>query len=299
MRIPGRLKPSYIYSSLSPTNINHQLKRAYYWRKTNAPFISQDGFASICDAVVNPPRLRGLTSDWKSIREAKVLFCNGLDLHNLLEEESNKLKVEILISGNSDFEVHDLPNRLPKNLRRIYLQNSYISDSKSIFTLPIGTESIRWAKNGLPALLTEPDEKREIINKILVGPFGNTHSERNQLVAALSESDGAWDLLTERISPIELAQLMSQYRWVAAPRGNGVDTHRLWEALYRGVQPIIQRDSWSQSLNYLNLPILEIESWSAEALTKVAAVASPIPIQPKLLAPLWLNYWAGLFRSQL
>ncbi len=297
MRIPGRLKPRYLFSSLSPSNLNHQRRRVYYWRKTNAPFISQDGFASICDAVVNPPRFRGLISDWKSIREAKVLFCNGLDLHKLLEEESNKLKVEILISGNSDFEVHDLPDRLPKNLRRMYLQNSYISDSKTIFTLPIGTESIRWANNGFPALLTDPDEKREMINKILVGPFGNTHSERNQLVSALCDSDGAWDVLTERILPMELAQLMSQYRWVAAPRGNGVDTHRLWEALYRGVQPIVQRDTWSQSLNYLNLPILEVESWSAEELTQVATVVKPIPIQPKLLAPLWLGYWASLFRS--
>ena len=27
---------------------------------------------------------------------------------------------------------------------------------------------------------------------------------------------------------------------VAAPRGNGLDTHRLWEALYLGCVPIVQ-----------------------------------------------------------
>lgn len=51
-----------------------------------------------------------------------------------------------------------------------------------------------------------------------------------------------------------------QYAFWISPRGNGIDCHRTWEALYLDVIPIV----WNSSLNvlYENLPILIINDES-------------------------------------
>jgi hypothetical protein len=200
------------------------------------------------------------------------------------------------VSGNSDFEIHDLPARLPRNLKRMYLQNSFISDSSKIFTLPIGSESIRWAKNGFPRLLSSRDPSSPLLNRVLIGPFGATHKIRTQVVHDFLSVPGPWDVLNTRLNPSELSELMKKYRWVASPRGNGVDTHRTWESLYRGVQPLVEADDWSNSLDYLKLPILKISDWTPDTLNELIAAAAHVEINPQKLAPLWLEYWANLFR---
>uniref|UniRef100_A0A383VCM7 Exostosin GT47 domain-containing protein n=1 Tax=Tetradesmus obliquus TaxID=3088 RepID=A0A383VCM7_TETOB len=53
---------------------------------------------------------------------------------------------------------------------------------------------------------------------------------------------------------------MGQYKFVLSPVGNGVDTHRTWEALLAGSIPIVEssvRDSM-----YEGLPVLIVKSWS-------------------------------------
>jgi hypothetical protein len=51
------------------------------------------------------------------------------------------------------------------------------------------------------------------------------------------------------------------HKFILCPRGNGVDTHRMWEALYCGVIPIVQRH---QVHSYLenSLPVLFVDSYS-------------------------------------
>jgi len=48
--------------------------------------------------------------------------------------------------------------------------------------------------------------------------------------------------------------------FVLCPEGNGVDTHRLWETLYMGGIPIVQKNVYLESL--LNdLPVVQVDHW--------------------------------------
>jgi hypothetical protein len=49
-------------------------------------------------------------------------------------------------------------------------------------------------------------------------------------------------------------------KFVFCPRGNGIDTHRLWETLYMGSIPIVKYEN-THSL-FTDLPILFINDWS-------------------------------------
>lgn len=51
------------------------------------------------------------------------------------------------------------------------------------------------------------------------------------------------------------------HKFIFCPRGNGVDTHRLWEALYCGVIPIVKRHRTHLDLEG-NLPILFVDDYT-------------------------------------
>lgn len=52
---------------------------------------------------------------------------------------------------------------------------------------------------------------------------------------------------------------MAQHKFCLCPRGNGIDTHRFWEAQYLGCIPIIVRTEWTAA--YADMPILILENW--------------------------------------
>ena len=78
-------------------------------------------------------------------------------------------------------------------------------------------------------------------------------------------------------------------KFVIAPRGNGWDTHRLWEALYLGCVPIVE----SSGLDELDshLPILIVKSWSSlneKTLEDVYERFLPrLKFQERLHRPFW------------
>ena len=49
-------------------------------------------------------------------------------------------------------------------------------------------------------------------------------------------------------------------KFVICPRGNGIDTHRMWEALYLGSIPIVKK--CITFFEFADLPILFIDDWS-------------------------------------
>jgi hypothetical protein len=53
---------------------------------------------------------------------------------------------------------------------------------------------------------------------------------------------------------------MRQYKFVLSPVGNGVDTHRTWEALLAGSIPIVE--SSVRDHMYEGLPVLILKTWS-------------------------------------
>ncbi len=150
--------------------------------------------------------------------------------------------------------------------------------------------------NGLPKRLRSTKEFKVKKNQILIGPFGFTHSERSELLRL--ENHDNFSINTQRLSPNSYSRLASEFRFVACPRGNGVDTHRVWETLYRGSVPIVIDNEWSRSLDYLNFPIIRVLAWTESNLLKVVEeFADFLPPQPQNLDFLWIDAWEELFRA--
>jgi hypothetical protein len=54
---------------------------------------------------------------------------------------------------------------------------------------------------------------------------------------------------------------LSEYKFVLSPPGNGLDTHRTWEAMYLGVVPIVKDSSAMRYFQGLGLPLWIVTSW--------------------------------------
>ena len=68
------------------------------------------------------------------------------------------------------------------------------------------------------------------------------------------------DIGTSLDSRIKFLQDIKSSKFVFCPRGNGVDTHRIWESLYMGSIPIVIYEEAHHLFN--DLPILFIKDWS-------------------------------------
>jgi hypothetical protein len=81
---------------------------------------------------------------------------------------------------------------------------------------------------------------------------------------------------------------------VLSPRGNGLDTHRTWEALYLGRVPVVKASEMDAVFE--RLPVIALKNWdrlSKECLNKeYRNVVNRIALKKYDHRRLWLSYYA-------
>lgn len=284
---PSRVKVAFIY-----------YKRLLRWRRNSSPYISCDSFSDLADFVYKPPRWRNFNK-FESPINAQVIFCESHNLQEFLNTYEGKLTAKVIITGNSDYEFHEMPRNIPQSVQALFLQNSFISDNKYVFTVPIGLENFRLGVNGNPRYITYRPRKPSASNRILFGPLSATHPIRQDVIQTFSSMNERWVLLSERLSPKEYDRTCTKYGFIAAVRGNGVDTHRLWEALYRGLTPIVARDKWWISIEHLYPQVISIESWNRSEIDNLIKNHDPYNFNPGQIEALWMPYWIQKIASFL
>ena len=126
--------------------------------------------------------------------------------------------------------------------------------------MPIGIENRRLDFNGRPENFNVKHVFKEKENRVLIGPFAQSHPERN-FINELNDYDAdKLEINRDRLSPHEYAEISSSFRFIACPRGNGIDTHRLWENLYSNRIPItIKTGNYKIYELYEKLPIVILD----------------------------------------
>jgi hypothetical protein len=214
----------------------------------------------------------------------------------MLDQHSDELTASVIVCGNSDFEFHSTPARIPKTTKALFLQNSFISDDEFFFSIPIGIENFRLGVNGNPKFIRNLATDVRTKRTVLFGPLSPTHPVRDIVIQRFGQGDPRWEFVSGRLSPKEYDELTRQFHMIAAVRGNGIDTHRLWESLYRGLTPIVAMDDWWKSLRKFFPQVVTINDWNVSAITEI-----PIPktFQPSELSPLWMPFWEEKIRRYL
>jgi len=180
---------------------------------------------------------------------------------------------DVTLVGGSDrtFRAEDFANLSGT----FYVQNLDSPVSERLRILPIGLEDLSKASAALPhwGVMRRGAESRD--EKVLIGPFGGTNPIRQEVIDLFRTTDGPWTVLDRRLSPFAISKQMRRHQYVLCPPGNGLDTHRYWEAQYWGAVPIVLKSDFSSNLLKGGLAHLSVDSFTPAEVYRVLGLPRP------------------------
>ncbi len=202
--------------------------------------------------------------------ECDAIFCKTDYVLNYASYKTN-----VFITHNSDYHITDqVVNSGPK-FNYWFAQNKDTNNDK-VISIPIGLENTK-IRNSLKSnnSLYSSEVKGALQKSLLIDKINSYEIEKSKLVYlnfnpntfpternyVLNKfKDLKWVTNTKNLSIENLYFDIAQHKFVFSPRGNGVDCHRTWEALYLKTIPIVKR---SVHMNeFLELPIYFVDEWN-------------------------------------
>lgn len=183
-------------------------------------------------------------------------------------------ETDIFVTHNSDFHITEDTMKYAPKYRHWFAQNKQIV-SDNIHSIPIGLENTHLVKSNksydgmFSTQVNGALYKSQLINKfssldmqkdqlIYLNFNVNTFpSERQHVLKCFKDKE--WVTHTQNL-PIEQFYFdVAKHKFIFSPRGNGIDCHRTWEALYLKTIPIVKRSI--HMTEFVDLPILFVDEW--------------------------------------
>ncbi len=254
----------------------------------NINFVDGNSFKSICDFELG-----------QNVPEKQELIMYAPSdkyLEALVFIEKNKSKKFKLVTHNGDMEIVLDKRLLPSNLVCWYAQNLSSASSRTS-PIPIGLENSHWHPTKRDAIINCQAQNERIIK-----PFSqfnpSTHESRSDLVELIKSKviDVDFSYSVNGAYFDEYVFNLSRYTFCLCPRGNGVDTHRIWEALYMGCIPIVQNHLTHKCLS--GLPILFVDDWQEVTQQKLVQFLDEATNIMYNLEKLSFEYWENLIKDE-
>ncbi len=261
-------------------------------RPSSYPFISGDGFRLLANHVYDETT-RDIAP--QRIGEGQLVFVQTDYLRSFFRDVDPKINGRYkLITHNSDTPVDEALIILSSEKVSAWFAQNVARLSPKVVPIPIGLENLHHYNLGIPAYFRQTlGQHPTQVNRILVAFSVHTNAAerqaayenamQNPLAATLPSWPGQKDYLLA----------LASYRFVVAPPGNGLDTHRIWEALYLGVIPIVKESVAMRTFADLGLPLWVLSDWK-ELLTigERELNRKYEQLMDKFSAPpLFMDYW--------
>lgn len=232
---------------------------------------------------------------WRIARARSIYIKSDL-LEDFFALYGHLLSGKVIVSGGSDTNFNSI-NNLPNDIKMLWLQNCSINNNERIRTLPLGLEDLRLGRSGLKRYHFY-NQSFEFSDKIFVPPMSPSNQIRREMIIKCKKNRALYDVQLELLDEAKYFSLVKKYRFILCLEGNGHENHRIWETLYQGSFPVMQRTDWSTSLEYLDLPILyfsDIGDLNAGILSDF--VAANMDFNPMNHESLWTPFWKSIFAS--
>jgi hypothetical protein len=191
----------------------------------------------------------------------KLIFCYSCSLELLMNKIHLFKNNFILVSHNEDENVTEKYRPLADNPKivRWFAQNLMINHDK-VEMIPIGIANKMWPHGNLDHLVniiniseTMPKENNIFFNfTICTNEKARSHCK--------SELEKKGLQFIPQIPRELYLQILAQHKFAICPEGNGIDCHRIWEAYYLNVIPIMLKNTFSLHVqNYL--PCILLDKW--------------------------------------
>jgi hypothetical protein len=198
----------------------------------------------------------------------------------------------VLVTHNSDASVGDEHRVFLEDGRiaRWFAQNARIRHAK-LTALPIGVANAQWPHGDLDALVAAcagaPNARRE--KAYCSFDVRTNPGVRLPLLARLVRSPDV------EVDPAALVygdylERVAEHRWCICAPGNGVDSHRAWEAMYLGTIPVVTRSAEPTDL-YGGLPVLEVDDVGRVDLASWSSASTSLRFDAPGAERLRMDHW--------
>ena len=222
---------------------------------------------------LNNPRIRYVKTDFIKDKPANSMQVTLRDWRDI-NDTFDLTKIEVLVTVHSDYSIDEseLPILNLPNLRAWYCANKNVRHPK-LHSIPLGiTNKDEPKTRGLHKIIGNTERLACIAVEPKMSPpkniaylnvvFSNYPEEREEVKKLFANQEWVTTDIpnhTEEGHETFLRNIRN-HRFVFAPRGNGLDTHRLWESLYLGAIPIVKKHVSME--DFVDLPILQVDTWS-------------------------------------
>ena len=234
-------------------------------------------------------------SDFYLKSNENIVYVYGHDLELFFKEAFPEINKPIkLISHNTDYPVDSkfIQYLDDDKLTHWYAQNAVL-DHPKLTPAPIGIANKQWSHGNLDNLLSVINANHGKENIVYKNFDIGTNINVRRVIDQITNTN---KIFMDRNWPqTEYLTRLSKSMFVISPPGNGIDCHRIWEALYVRTVPIVERSSAFR--NFTNLPIMFIDRW--EDIT-IDFLKTQIPLYYNKsydLKQLKIEYWKELIRG--
>jgi hypothetical protein len=258
-------------------------------RRSSAPYISGDTFRSFCDHVFDETKT---FIDVDAIKPGDTVFLVFDVLPYFFQTVYKHIKHPFIIV------THNRDESLPGNFA------TYLNDEKIIawfavnpdyshpklHAIPIGIANSYWP-HGNPETLKRQSAlhvEKQIL--LLASHLAPTHESRRHIYGYFRQMPYCY-FANQKPHEQYLADLCRS-KFVLSPRGNGLDCHRTWEALYMGAIPIVP----STTINsvYADLPVVIVNDWAVLTQTYLEQQWIEYSKKPFKIEKIYADYWFDL-----
>jgi hypothetical protein len=231
------------------------------------------------DLYITQSRVRDAFRDADTVVYLKKEFAfrggrwDGREIPSILQRND---RGKVLVLGDSDrevpeYELHAL--RMLGGYRDIWSTHAGRVWGERFHMLPLGLPYDRHygfpfdilGNTSLVAEAYRTSEPPKEENVRIMGAFAVENAPERPLVRDLviDSPIGVWDSFDVTVEDrLRYLRTLRECGLVACPRGRGIDTYRLWEALYMGAVPIVA-GAKGEFLSLLrNYSVLLLESWT-------------------------------------
>lgn len=181
-----------------------------------------------------------------SLDKYKSIFVFTHDLELFYSKFKENIDNKIIISHNSDHEINFIENV------KLHLAQNCLINSPNLISIPIGIENMQWFDHNIFHKVRKININK---SKNIYFYFSlTTHKTREECYNKL-KNILEWNV---KKTKEEYFKELACHKYAICPRGNGLDTHRIWECLYLNVIPIIIKNDFP---NIENLPIIILDNW--------------------------------------
>jgi len=222
------------------------------------------------------------------IKENDIIFCNLYmidSLFRLLKNETSLKNIK-LITAQSDKGIDKkLFMTKPACISEWYSTNVNYSNKKLI-PIPLGVANDHPKNLQFKNFVKENIEHDKTELAYMNFEKNTNFYKRNKIIRKLRVKD--WVYTEDTLLSLDdyLLKLKS-FMFIISPPGNGIDTHRVWETIYAGSYPVVEKSLCMNSFN--EYPIIFVDNLSKITLDQIKSLKNNLnKFDSEILK---VNYW--------